>query len=72
MKKKNEIKIGNDGYGSKNITISKENGYVEFSKTDPHNWGRVSQYFYLNEELIDDVITFLIKVKQDANLKVNS
>ena len=61
---KKQIQIGNDGYGCPNITITKEKDGIDIVKTDPHNYGRVSESMWLRNELIDDLIVFLLEVKQ--------
>jgi hypothetical protein len=64
--KVNEIKIGNDGYGSPNITVTQEKYGVEITQTDPHNWGRISGRTFILNESIDELIVFLINMKQTA------
>jgi hypothetical protein len=61
---KKQIQIGDDGYGYPNITITKEKDGIDIVKTDPHNWGRVSESMWLRDEEIDDLIVFLLEVKQ--------
>jgi len=61
---KKHIQIGNDGYGCPNITITKEDNGISIVKTDPHNYGRVSESMWLRDEVIDDLIVFLLEVKQ--------
>lgn len=35
-----KLKIGNDGYGGKNITVSKNKYGIFIEKKDPHDYGR--------------------------------
>jgi hypothetical protein len=64
--KVNEIKIGNDGYGSPNTTVTQEKYGVKITQTDPHNWGRISGRTFILNESIDELIVFLINMKQTA------
>lgn len=61
---KNEIKIGNDGYGGKNVTVSKSDYGIEITKTDPHDWNRISGEVRIPSKDIDTLITFLINLKK--------
>lgn len=72
MKRKikvNEIKIGNDGYGNRNITVSEVERGIIISITDPHSWGykKVSDRVGIPMGNLDELITFLIGVKQKVN-----
>lgn len=67
MKRKtkiNEIKIGDDGYGSRNITVEKTEYGIRISRSDPHSWGRISDIVGIPKESIDELIVFLINMKQ--------
>ena len=64
--KVNKIKIGNDGYGSRNVTVTQDKYGVEIVQTDPHDWGRVSGRTFILNESIDELIVFLINMKQAA------
>lgn len=64
--KANEIKIGNDGYGSPDITVTKTKYGIEITQTSAHDWGRVSGQTFIQNESIDELILFLIKMKQAA------
>jgi hypothetical protein len=69
MKRKtkvNKIKIGNDGYGSRNVTVTQDKYGVEITQTDPHDWGRISGRTFILNESIDELIVFLINIKQMA------
>ena len=69
MKRKtkvNKIKIGNDGYGSRNVTVTQEKYGVEIVQTSAHDWGRVSGRTFILNESIDELIVFLIQMKQAA------
>jgi hypothetical protein len=44
--------------------ITKEDNGISIIKRDPHNWGRVSESIWLKDEVIDDLIVFLLEVKQ--------
>jgi hypothetical protein len=69
MKRKtkvNKIKIGNDGYGSRNVTVTQEKYGVEIVQTSAHNWGRISGRTFILNESIDELIVFLINMKQTA------
>ena len=61
---KKQIQIGDDGYGYPNIVITKEDNGISIIKRDPHNWDRVSESMWLRDEVIDDLIVFLLEVKQ--------
>ena len=65
--KTNEIKIGNDGYGNRNITVSEVERGVVISITDPHSWGYVTDSIGIPIGNLDELITFLIGVKQKVN-----
>jgi hypothetical protein len=56
---KRKLKIGNDGYGSKNITVTKNKQYITITKTDPHGWGRVSDEIFIPVNDIEALIEFL-------------
>ena len=64
--KTNEIKIGNDGYGDRNITVTETKTGVIISRSDPHGWGRISDMIGIPKESIDELIVFLINMKQTA------
>jgi hypothetical protein len=67
MKKKlNEIKIGNDGYGTTNVTVTETTYGIEIKKTDPHDWGRVSERvgIPLEKDSLNELINFLTKLKK--------
>lgn len=59
-----QIQIGDDGYGYPNIVVTKENNGISIIKRDPHNWGRVSESIWLPNSVIDEVMVFLLEVKQ--------
>jgi hypothetical protein len=65
--KVNEIKIGNDGYGSRNITVEETKYGIKISRSDPHGWGCISDTVGIPKESIDELIVFLIKMKQTAS-----
>ena len=56
---KRKIKIGNDGYGGKNITVTKTKYGIEVTQTDAHDWGRVSGRVYIPVNDIEALIEFL-------------
>ena len=61
---KHKLKIGNDGYGCKNITVTKDKQYIIISKTDPHGGGRVSGEIFIPVNDVEALIEFLTtKVK---------
>ena len=64
--KVNEIKIGDDGYGSPNITVEKTEYGIKILRTDPHSWNRISDIVSIPSKSIDELIVFLIKIKQTA------
>jgi hypothetical protein len=58
---KRTLKLGNDGYGCKNVTVKAvPTGHIEFTRTDPHDWGRISDQFYIRKEDIKQLATFLL------------
>lgn len=65
--KNNKIKIGNDGYGNANTTVEKTKHGIVITQTDAHDWGRVSGAVGLRMNDLDELITFLINVKQQLN-----
>jgi hypothetical protein len=69
--KKKQIQIGNDGYGYPNIVVTKEKSGISIIKKDPHNWGRVSESICLSENVIDDLMVFLLKIKQQEYTDLN-
>jgi hypothetical protein len=57
---KRTLKLGNDGYGSKNVTVKNERGNIQFTRTDPHDWGRVSGSMWIRKEDVRELALFLI------------
>ena len=39
------IKLGNDGYGNKNIKVTKNSSYLLISVSDPHDHGRATTIY---------------------------
>jgi hypothetical protein len=60
---KRKIKIGNDGYGGKNITVTKSKQHITISRTDPHGWGRVSDEINIPVNDIEALVEFLLANK---------
>ena len=57
-RKKRVIRVGNDGYGTKNVKITKYKYGVEISVADPHDWGRERSLF-LKHDVIEALIEFV-------------
>ena len=58
MSKKKTLKTGNDGYGNKNVTITKDKHGITIEQSDSNDWGRISSV-YLSAEIVDELIKFL-------------
>jgi hypothetical protein len=56
---KRTLKIGNDGYGGKNITVKAVKGDIQFTRTDPHGWGRISDQLSIRKEDLQELVDFL-------------
>ena len=56
---KRKIKIGNNGYGGKNLTVTKTKYGVEITQTNTHDWGRVSGEVTIPINDIKALIEFL-------------
>ena len=57
---KRTLKLGDDGYGCKNVTVKSDRGNIEFTRTDPHDWGRVSSRFYIRKSDVKELVLFLL------------
>jgi hypothetical protein len=57
-RKRRKIKVGNDGYGNKNITITKYKYGVEIGISDPHDWGR-TRSITLSYDVINELTKFI-------------
>ena len=57
-RKRRKIKVGNDGYGNKNTTITKYKYGVEIEISNPHDWGRTTGII-LSYEVIDALTKFI-------------
>lgn len=57
---KRTIKIGNDGYGCKNITVKADRWGIYMSRTCPHSWGRVTDSMYIRKEDVKELAIFLL------------
>jgi len=57
-RKRRKIKVGDDGYGNKNTTITKYKRGVEIEISDPHDWGR-TRSITLSYEVIDALTKFI-------------
>ena len=59
---KRKIKMGNDGYGNKNITVTKYKHYISISSSDSHAFGRTTTVTIPSDD-INTLIEFLSQVK---------
>ena len=61
---KRKIKIGNDGYGGKNITVTKTKTHINIIVTDPHDWGRISSGVSIPSKDLNTLAEFLNQYTQ--------
>ena len=61
---KRKIKIGNDGYGGKNITVTKTKYGIVVTQTNPHDWGRVSGEVIIPVNDVKALIEYLNQLNQ--------
>lgn len=57
---KRTIKIGNDGYGCKNVTVKADRGSIYMTRTCPHSWGRIVDRMYIRKEDVRELAIFLL------------
>ena len=62
---KRTLKIGNDGYGGKDVTVKSDRGSIEITRTDSHDWGRVSGRVYIRKQDIKELVAFLLEQVSD-------
>ena len=60
---KRTLKIGNDGYNCKNVTVKAYKDGIVITRTDPHSWGCVSDTIFIRKDDYDVLTSFILDQK---------
>ena len=55
---KKVLKTGDDGYGNKNIKVTKTKKYITISISDPHDWGGETT-ICLDNDVMKEIAKFI-------------